>query len=214
MRFSSWASEAVLQRDVAFGGCQHLLGLAQIGARRDAALQPRPGQRDAAPRIVGCLASDLQQVLVGGIAGPGQRKVGGEPDPYRSGSGLGRQGALAFGGGGVGQPAEQVDFEARYPAAERIAVIAVGRDRCRRAGAHFGQLPGADGAHLRARGGKIGGGDAQVAVVDQRLLDQRLQARIAEDLAVGHDRQRCLALREIGVADRPATPATGGAGRT
>ena len=51
------------------------------------------------------------------------------------------------------------------------------------AGVDLGKLLGALDAILRARRGDVGGGDAQVAIVGQRLRDQRLQPRIAEDVA-------------------------------
>ncbi len=53
IRFASCGQRGRLRGDVALGGCQHLLGLAQVGARGDPALEPQPGQLDAAPGIGG-----------------------------------------------------------------------------------------------------------------------------------------------------------------
>jgi len=52
-------------------------------------------------------------------------------------------------------------------------------------------------------GGNIGSRDLQVAIVDQRLLDQRLQPRVAEDLLVSDGGKRGFVLAQIGIAGRP-----------
>jgi len=52
-----------------------LFCLAQIGARRDAAVQPRARQLDAALRAGLGVLRDLEQARVGGIVEPGGREI-------------------------------------------------------------------------------------------------------------------------------------------
>jgi hypothetical protein len=86
------------------------------------------------------------------------------------------------------------------PVLPALPLAAIG---CARAGIDLRQLVGATDAILRARRRDIGSRDTQVAIVRQRLVDQRLQPLVAEDLAIGDLR----AARLRSGADRHRPPA-------
>jgi len=96
--------------------------------------------------------------------------------------------------GQVAHPAEQVQLERRYLQAGLVGaldrrVFAHGAAVAAHAQAHRRQAVGAGDAVLRTRLLDVGDRHAQVAVVDQRGVDQRAQARIGEERLPG-DRAR------------------------
>src|SRR3546814_3374242 len=70
------------------------------------------------------VARDRQQVAVGAIIGPGVGEIGDQRKPHRARRRLGRQRAIAFGLGRVGEAPEQVELEAGDPALQREVAAA------------------------------------------------------------------------------------------
>ena len=145
---------------------------------------------------------------------PGGGDVADQRQPGGARRRLGREPAVLLGTGERSDAAEQVELEGGYADIAREAGAGAARGggagaaamRCgrARAGIQPGEPVGALDAILRARRGDVGGGDAQVAIIGQRLPDQLLEARILEDVLPGDARQRRFVGLEIGVSHRPA----------
>src|SRR3546814_1863936 len=113
MRISDWSSD-VCSSDL-------------VGARRDAAVEPRLGQAHAFARIGGGGLRDGQQVAIGAIGRPGVGQVGQQRQPHGTRRRFGRQRPTPFGFGRIGEAAEQVQLETGDPAAQRKVGAAASR---------------------------------------------------------------------------------------
>ena len=100
-----------LLRQIGLRGREHLFGLAQVGARRDTALQPGAGQGHAALRTGGGIARDGQQALVRAIVQPRLGDVADQRQPGGARRRLGREIAVERRAGQRSDAAEQVEFE-------------------------------------------------------------------------------------------------------
>ena len=171
-------------------------------------MQARPGQAHALLGACDSVLGDAQQARVRGVGQPCRGDVRHQREPRRASCRLGREIAVALNVGQRSQAAEQVDLERVDPDAEFIS----GRDAlavAARIGARprrcvdLRQLLRALDPHLLPRCGNVCGGDHQVPIVDQRLLDEPLQPGILEDVAIGHRGERSLRLPEVSVALGP-----------
>jgi hypothetical protein len=141
---------------------------------------------------------DLQQGAVGGQGQVGGGHLADQGDLGRVARLAGREVLLLGGAREVAQLAEQVEFVGADARAERVLMdvvlaLAGGRDagddagrflaeRCAGGGVHVREQVCALDLILRPRGGDVGHGRAQVAIVGQRLVDDGLEPRIGEEV--------------------------------
>ncbi len=92
-------------------GLERLLGLGQISARRDPAIDARAGEAHALLGDLGGLLGEREQRFVGAILQPGGGNIADEGEPRRVGTGFGREIAVLLGAAERGEAAEQVDLE-------------------------------------------------------------------------------------------------------